>query len=218
MSVAPVERLRCYVGIDLGKVKDPAAPCVMERREIFRPGPHLPHDARSGATETSYRIRHLERLALGTSYPAVVERVAAIGEKLRLLHGRPPELIVDVTGVGRPVFDLLRDRGHPAVGVNFTAGGRARYRDGVYNVPKKDLVGGLVLLFQSRELRIAEGLRDAAVLVNFREFLSAAGHASYANDGHEAKHDDYESAAALCAWRARLRVRMQLGQSRPLLA
>jgi hypothetical protein len=216
MPVMPSIQSRFFVGVDVGKVKDPPAMAVMELRSVFTPGPFDPFKQETGSTSISYRVRHLERLKLGTPYPALVDRVAVIAEKLRLpvLPGSAAataEVIVDVTGVGRPIFDLLADRRcGRIIGVNFTGGDRASRPDKfspIYNVPKKDLVAGLVLLFQSRRLQIAEKLADAQVLVNelvnFQETLSAAGHSQFGNDGVNARHDDYVSAAALCCWRAR---------------
>lgn len=97
------------------KVKDPAALCVLERRLVFTPGPYHPAHPEFGSASTSYRIRHLERCALGMPYPQVVERVAVVAAKLVQQDARPgivkaAEVVVDVTGVGRPVYDLLCDR------------------------------------------------------------------------------------------------------------
>ena len=222
MPVSPVEKSSYTIGVDVGKVRDPAALCVLERRSVFQPGPHHPAHPEHGREAVSYRIRHLERLPLATTYPAVAERVAIVAERLRVsIHPQTAvlsDVVVDVTGVGRPVFDLLADRGLAAqlVGVNFTGGLKANTSDGrIWNVPKRDLVAGLVVMFQARELRIAEQLADASVLVNelvnFRMTLSEAGRDSYGNGG-DAEHDDYVTAAALCAWRARLRAPRELGR------
>ena len=57
-----------FVGLDLGQVNDYSALAVLERTEqpsIDRPGRH-------------YSVRHLHRWALGTSYPAIVQSVAAL--------------------------------------------------------------------------------------------------------------------------------------------
>ena len=229
MSLEPVVTTRFYLGLDVGKVKDPAALCVLERRVVFKPGPYRPTEPGFGAEALSYRIRHLERCRLGLSYPDVVARVAAVVAKLVLLETRPgmvsaAEVVVDVTGVGRPVYDLLCDRvrGAQIVGVNFTAGQSANSGDGrVWNVPKRDLVAGLVVGFQDRQLLIAEKLADAPVLVNelvnFQMTLSAAARDTYSNDGTQAKHDDYVSAAALAFWRAKKRVPRELGRGGRLL-
>ncbi len=55
---------------------------------------------------TALRLRFLERVELGTTYPDVVERVVQVTRSRDLL-GRC-HLVVDGTGVGRPVVDLLR--------------------------------------------------------------------------------------------------------------
>lgn len=58
---------------------------------------------------TRYRIRHLERLPLGTPYPDVVARVRAVTRSGAI--ARRCTLVMDATGVGAPVLDLLRRAG-----------------------------------------------------------------------------------------------------------
>ena len=225
MAVRVEERFSYFLGLDVGKVNDPAAVCVLERRHRYFAGPYDPVDPTAHAPEVRYSVRHLERLPLGTSYPAVADRIGAIAAKLRQRPAgiagsvRLSDVIVDVTGVGRPVLDLLQQRalGATLTGVNFTGGQRASSSEsGVWNVPKADLVSNLVVMFQAGELLIAEALPEAPVLVrelvNFRRFVSDSGRASYGNDGTEAKHDDYVSAAALAAWKARVRAAGPQGQ------
>lgn len=81
------------MGLDLGQKQDFSAVAVVERDEerlAFLP-----------PTFRSMRVRHLERMPLGTPYVNVVARVSEI-----LWH---PELawrsrlVVDATGVGAPV-------------------------------------------------------------------------------------------------------------------
>jgi hypothetical protein len=50
-----------------------------------------------------FQVGHLERLPLGTPYPAIV---AHIGRVLTKLPGHA-ELVIDFTGVGRPIFDMF---------------------------------------------------------------------------------------------------------------
>ena len=59
----------------------------------------------------------MERLPLGTPYPGIVAYIS------RLL-GRLPgaELVIDLTGVGRPVFDMFRFSGITPTGVLITSG------------------------------------------------------------------------------------------------
>ena len=74
------------MGLDLGQSQDYTALCVAERVDVPTGKAH-------------YHLRHLERFRLGTSYPAVVERVR------KMLAGPPlwgcSQLVVDGTGVGR---------------------------------------------------------------------------------------------------------------------
>jgi hypothetical protein len=53
-----------------------------------------------------YRVRHLERPALGTPYP---EQVARITELVKAIGGEIA-LVVDATGVGLPVTAMLLAR------------------------------------------------------------------------------------------------------------
>ena len=84
-----------YVGLDLGQRHDPTAIAVMEK------------------TTSHMRVRHLERVPLGTPYPGVVERVREIVWNGQLV--RNCALAVDGTGVGAPVVDMLRGRGWVAI-------------------------------------------------------------------------------------------------------
>jgi len=82
-----------------------------------------------------YRVRHVERIRLGTAYPEVV----GWGE----LAGRTT-MIVDATGVGTPVVDMLRRAGlgRRIAPVLITGGELQRREQGYYMVPKRDLMAG----------------------------------------------------------------------------
>ena len=62
---------------------------------MIRPMPRLPPPI--------FQVGHLERLPLGTSYLAIVAHVDRL---LTKLPGHP-ELVIDITGLGQPVFDLF---------------------------------------------------------------------------------------------------------------
>src|SRR6201989_2750881 len=72
-----------------------------------------------------FQVGHLERLPLGTTYPAIVAHVT------RLLTKLPDhsELVIDFTGVGRPVFDMFVYSGISPIGILIT-GGTAETCDG----------------------------------------------------------------------------------------
>lgn len=65
----------------------------------------------------SYDVRHLQRYALGTGYPAIVEDVSQkVGQLNEVV------LTIDHTGCGRPVFDLFERAGLRPLGITITGG------------------------------------------------------------------------------------------------
>lgn len=176
------------VGLDLGQANDYTALCVIERAPT-RPA--------------TYALRHLERPVLGTPYPAIAARVKTLTEAAPLV-GRCV-VVVDATGVGAPVVDLLRAARLPLVPVSIT-GGDTVTRDaaGAWRVPKRDLVFSLLTALQTGRLKIADGLPLAPVLVgellNFRVKIDPqTAHDSYAA-WREGAHDDLVLSAALALW------------------
>jgi hypothetical protein len=155
-------------------------------------------------------LRHLERYELGTPYPKVIEHVS------RLLR-RPPirahldhtRLLIDATGVGRPVVDSFRAQSVHPISVLIHGGERvsqenAGLRDIILRVPKRDLVAAVQTLLQNGRLRIAAGLPLADVLrkelLNFRVKVDPrTAHDSYSH-WREGDHDDLVLATACACW------------------
>lgn len=196
-----VERRKIAVGVDVGQAHDPTAICVACRidtttlnaaREFAKP-----------MTHPRYEVLHLERLRLGTPYPKQVDAIEAMLCRAPLSR-LSPSLLVDYTGVGRPVFDMFAER--PALrraqGVVIT-GGRETSRMGPgWSVPKAELVSKLQALLHSGQLKIASSLPDAAVLArelqDFRVRFTEAGNATF--NAREGAHDDLVLALALAVF------------------
>lgn len=117
-----------------------------------------------------------------------------------------------MTGLGRPIVDLLRERQlpcrlWPAV---ITSGLGEVYADGYYQLPKRELLLGLQVLLQSGELRIAADVPEAAALSRelgaMRVEISESG-----RDGwRSGAHDDLVFAVTPACWAAKKgRRRMQ---------
>src|SRR5215218_9981214 len=160
-------------------------------------------------SERELHLRYLARYPLRTPYTAIAEGVVSLVEKLRgltVLHAEP-DLLVDNTGVGRAVTDVLRERGLRFKAVTLTGGSRVtRGEGGEYRVPKADVVDALVVPFQAGTLKVARELELwptlRTELLNFRRKINpATAHASYEH-GRESDHDDLVLAAALAAWGA----------------
>jgi len=125
-----------------------------------------------------YQVGHLERVPLGTPYPGIVAHVG------RLLGKLPnAELVIDYTGVGRPVFDLFTYAGISPVGVLITGGAVETHDGAIYGVPKLTLVSRLQALLHEGRLKIHKELSEAETLVgelqDFRVEFTAAGHLTF---------------------------------------
>ena len=176
------------LGLDLGQAQDYTALGILERDG-------------SSKGDREYQLRHLDRFPLGTSYPAITEKVKQLMEK-EPLRGHVL-MVVDATGVGLPVIDLLKQEGLGPIGITITGGNKAEGGGYNYHVPKRDLVTNLQVLSQSGRLKIAESLPLARTfvneLLNFKVKINIRGHDSY-EAWREGVHDDLVLAVALAAW------------------
>lgn len=196
-----------FIGLDLGQAQDYTALAILERIEAPPPEPpsvvyvNAPPKPKQPQPEPSFECRHLERLPLNTRYPAIIEHVRDLIDKPEL-KGKSL-LVIDATGVGRPVADSFNDAGLSHVGVTIT-GGDSVNRDGrMYRVPKRILVSTLQVLLQSERLKVAPNpLRETLIteMLNFRVTVTEAANDTYA--GRTGTHDDLILAVALAAWRA----------------
>jgi hypothetical protein len=191
-----------FVGLDLGQSRDFTALAVVDWTETAGQW-----DAANWTHEKVIvqRLRHLERMPLGTPYPEVVERVTEVMESLAE-SGRC-ELIVDATGVGRPVVDMLRRESLDCEirPVMVTGGQSESLDDGYYKVPKRDLIIGLQVLLQTGVMKIADGLQYGPALMkemaDMRVKVTTSGNEQY-GAWREGTHDDLVFAVALAGWGA----------------
>ena len=174
-----MSKSRYIAGADIGQAHDPTALAVGE------------------LVEGEFHLRHLERLPLGMPYPEVATRIGAM---MQALPG-PGTLVVDATGVGRPVLDMLRGAGLDPVAVSITGGRAITFSDGMWKVPKRSLIRPLVAAFESERLKVARGLRYAKALTRelqaFERRVNARGHDAYNGIG---EYDDLVIATALATW------------------
>ena len=113
---------------------------------------------------------------MGTDYRSIVETVAGAVRSPEL-QGRN-RLLIDYVGVGRPVFDMFKEKGLEPVGIKVHEGDKVSGARRALSVPKRDLVVTLQVLLQDNRLAIAEGLPHAATLIdelrNFQVKISQA--------------------------------------------
>jgi len=178
------------VGLDIGQTSDPTALAAVE-------------DA--GGDPSVYHLRHVERFELGTPYPTIAEDVARL---LGTDEFDGADLVVDATGVGRPIVEMLEEEGLDPISIWITGGDSVTEDEEKreFRVPKRELASTVQALLQSGRLKFAEGLpfRDVVVdeLKKFRAKINInTGSASFEH-WRERDTDDVVLALACALWHA----------------
>lgn len=204
---------KIYLGCDLGQANDYTALVLMEHveyvsldRTIVRDpsqAPPLDEPAKpaSDPPRDEYHVRYIDRFR-GISYEDVKIKIRALLDHVLTQTGHPAILILDASGVGRPIVDSLRDLNPVAVTVH--GGANTNYEQGSWRVPKRDLVGAAKVLLGKGQLKIAKELQYADVLITELENFRVKVNISSGHDSYEAwrvgDHDDLVFALSLCCW------------------
>jgi len=195
------------ISADLGQANDYTAISVIER--ILNGVGVLGY---MGRGEKQLHLRHIERPSRGTEYPAIVDRLIEL-YKSPQLKDAPKAVVIDLTGLGRPVYDMMRQAGfnRSLSAINITGGMDSTFTEGHYNVPKRELITGLQIHLQNGTLKIAKGIKEGAALVeelaNFQTKISDSGRDTYG--GRSGVHDDIVLSVAMGVWLAdRKRIRV----------
>lgn len=199
MSDASGMRSKGYIiGLDLGQARDFTALVVSEKHEDTKRWPKL----------VQHNIVHMHRFPLGTPYPDITEAVKRVIAQLPA-RPQPPILVVDATGVGRPVVDAMKARGLSPIAATITGGADVTEKSpDDLRVPKRILASTLQIALQSGRLKIAANMPLTDVLVrelqSFKVKISVAGNETY-EAWREADHDDLVLACGLAVWRGEYR-------------
>ena len=191
-----VQRL-FIISADLGQAFDYTAISIIER---VITGPGVLGPDRRG--DRMLYLRHIERTR-EAEYPAIVDRLVDIYRSPQL-SGIEKAVVIDFTGLGRPVYDLMKRAGfyHSLNGISITGGVDSTYNAGHFNVPKRELVSNLQIQLQNNSLKIAKGLKEANTLIeelsNFQTKISDTGRDTYG--GRSGIHDDIVMSVAMGAW------------------
>jgi hypothetical protein len=187
-----------WVSVDLGQSHDYTAITVIEV-------------VKSESRERDGNIVHLERLTLGMSYPDQVQRIKELQERIP-----DSRIVVDSTGVGRAVIDLMRKEGLRPVAITITGGNEANKEGLRWNVPKRDLVYALRVGIESGKIKIAKSLIHAELLEKELQNFKMKQHLQTGHDTYEAwregDHDDLVLSASMAAYAA------DIGKREPVFA
>lgn len=204
------------VGVDLGKTADPTAIVVCEYVPVLvapdgtwwedtgNPDPNKAWITTQ--PDTLYRVRAIQRQKLGTSYPVIARGVNALCGRIRTANPTAQlHVLVDQTGVGRPVVDMMREYlagGVYLTGVNFTGTAwcdSAPLHRLSCSMGKAFMVVRLQTTLQKRLLHLPKGEMIADIIHEFGAFevkTASNGHDTY-GAFKTGEHDDLVVAMGL---------------------
>ena len=139
------------------------------------------------------RLTAMERVPLNTSYVKAARLFKALRQDKALWSdNKPPVLVIDGTGVGIAVTDILDAMNVPCLSIRIHGGNMARREGKTIWVPKRDLIGGLLSALRCSRLTIDRNISEAQALLmelsRFKMTLNARTlHDSYNGSG---AHDD----------------------------
>ncbi len=199
-----------YIGFDIGKVNDYSAFVSALQIPIPEPSKFVEGDPARDDERlrliNQYRIRQIERPELGVSYYDQVDRLVEITSH--------PDIravgfcvVVDVTGVGRAVLEMVEEAGvQNIVPVLITSGNDVTFDEetGIWHVPKKEIISVLQVVIQGRRMKFSKHLPLAGTfekeLLAFKAKVTKKG-----NDQYEAwrarDHDDIVLAGGIALWK-----------------
>jgi hypothetical protein len=206
MSGKPNRRIgeHYVIGVDLGVAMQPTAIAVVKQEVVDM--------IRRGREVRAMQLVHLERLPLDASYAAAIEAVKKILEEVKdkeqdSWRGEPrTDVVVDITGTGRAVGDLMEKAGLKPIFVTMTGGNaesRPSYND--RRLAKSFLIGNLLTLFQNPAIRfkVSRALPLAKKLEDELQRFSLKPVTLNSNDPEawrENPDDDLVFALALATW------------------
>ena len=203
-----------YFGLDLGQRQDPAALAILQR--LHRNTGVIDPVSLEYTWEMVFQLRHVERFRLGTPYIHIVDKLYHLirdvglgthplfipaGWPLQPGHVNNPlrTLVVDASGVGAPVVELLRRdiTDCTIVPITITSGDTAHADphggSGAFCVPRRDLISALRVLLETGHLKIAPTIHNRKELIEELTNLT---------DRPTAHHDDLAMATAIATWQA----------------
>jgi hypothetical protein len=206
------------ISVDIAKKSDYTAIQIYRKKAIIVPGKKLL--GQRDMKINKFDLVKMEKIQ-GANYNAIAQRILLLATVPNLLG--KCDIIVDGTGVGEAVVDIMRELKLRPISIVFTGGneyrevydsplnvfGNKNTRTGgmqvlkQINVPKKDLVDAAVLVLQQGLLRFSPGVmykEDFLLqLSKFKGKINEKGNTRYEAD-KESTHDDLVASFLMFAW------------------
>ena len=201
--------MRYVMSVDLGSEQDYTAISIVKRVEKKK-DPNIPAKGMWVPKKQPIMIINelqlfdLQRIPLKTPYPVICQKIKEVLNNPQFVG--QIQLIVDRTGVGIPVSQMMMQYGLNPIGITIHGGDRVITSKDVYSVPKRDLATALLVAYQTKRFRcpppsqmpivrtFAEELQGFIMKIN-----SQTGHDSY-EAWMEKIHDDLVMSVAMAVW------------------
>lgn len=201
--------MRYGLGIDLGKQRDYAAFALIERVEKtidpnFPTVNSRPIRTKKIRVVSELHLKYLARIPLKTRYSKICENAKAIINNPDYVGDI--SLVVDRTGVGDAVMDMMYLYDLPPIGISITNGSKVNSTKEGYNVPKREIATSLVSAYQTQRFKMPPPSK-LPIIETFVEELQGfkmkidkeTGHDSY-EAWLEKIHDDLVMAVGILVW------------------
>jgi len=190
---------------DLGKMGDYSAYVLTESRTLVRSRTEqirdFDEDSESEVIYPEIIVRWVERKQV--PYDVVIDDAAMRLTDLRLVDNCAH--LIDITGVGQAVWDMMVRQGLAPIGISITNGLQTNSAGYGYTVTKVELISSLQLALRNRHLKFADGL-DQAIVDQIRHEFSTFVPKPRENRSvsyeawREKDHDDIILALAMNVW------------------
>jgi len=183
---------RLFIGLDLGQQYDfTVITAVSSYRTDHR--------------EITHTLEYIHRFPLKMSYSVMANQVTSFvtSSRVKLYN---PTLIVDFTGVGAPVYDMLVKNGLKPVAFTITGGTQPNITNRhKMSVPKRDMVASLQIALQNRNIKIPSNINELEQLKSeIQNFHIKIDKSSSTTFGalRDSVHDDIIMALCMSIWYA----------------
>jgi hypothetical protein len=143
-------------------------------------------------------------------YPGIVQWAEHVfkNPKFRSEGLSTPIFLIDVGGVGRALYDMIRADGVECIAIQYTGGGEIpSFANGAYHIGKSALVGKFLAAWDDGRVQVPANASFRDLLINelkaFRGHMSSQGRARF--EAEQGEHDDMIMSIAQAVWWAETR-------------